>query len=318
MAKYEDQLAELKDRKLTMNLNNLKESPLVQGSTEAKRPTRWWVAALITVIVGIFILSVVVSLLVGMVYNPPPNSIGAQLIETIIMLVTFLAAAAWVRFKEGRAVSSLGFRGSGALRRFVVGVAIGAGLLAISVLLLITLGQYEMSPPVEGGLGGAAALLPALILLVAHWTVQSSTEETLMRGYLVQTNALQLPGWLAILIPGIIFALLHITDTGFSEPISIINIIFFALLVSFVALRQGSLWMACGIHTGWNWCQGNIFGVPVSGHQWDTGVFHFVPVETAAHFLSGGDFGPENSLVVTAVWGIAMVVAYLYFRRPAP
>ncbi|MCB0097199.1 MAG: CPBP family intramembrane metalloprotease, partial [Caldilineaceae bacterium] len=297
-----------------MKLNNLKESPLVQGATEAKRPTRWWVAILFTVIVCILILGTAVSLLVGLVYDPPPNSIGAQLIETAMMLVTFLAVAAWVRFKEGRPVNSLGFRGSGALRRFVIGVAIGAGLLTVSVLLIIALGQYEMAPPVEGGLAGIAALLPALILLVAHWTVQSSTEETLMRGFLVQTNALQMPGWLAILIPGIIFSLLHISGTGFSEPISIINILFFALFTSFIALRQGSLWMVCGIHTGWNWCQGNLFGVPVSGHQWDTGVFHFVPTETAAHALSGGDFGPENSLVVTIVWGIAMVVAYLYFR----
>lgn len=299
-----------------MNLNNLKESPLVQGAIEAKRPTSWWVAILFVVIVCIFILGAAVTLLVQLFYSPPPNSIGGQLIETMIMLVTFLVAATWVRFKEGRPVSSLGFRGSGALRRFVIGVVIGAGLLALSVLLIIGLGQYEMAPPVAGGLGGMAALLPALILLVAHWTVQSSTEETLMRGYLVQTNALQMPGWLAILIPGIIFSLLHISGTGLSEPISIINILFFAIFTSFVALRQGSLWMVCGIHTGWNWCQGNIFGVPVSDHQWDTGVFHFVPTETASHALSGGDFGPENSLVVTVVWGITMIVAYLYFRRP--
>ena len=82
----------------------------MQGATEAKRPTRWWVAVLFAVIVCIFIVSAVVSLLVGLVYNPSPNSIGAQLIETILMLASFLAVAAWVRFKEGRPVSSLGFR----------------------------------------------------------------------------------------------------------------------------------------------------------------------------------------------------------------
>ena len=58
-----------------MKLNNLKESPLVQGATEAKRPTRWWVAILFTVIVCILILGTAVSLLVGLVYDPPPNSI---------------------------------------------------------------------------------------------------------------------------------------------------------------------------------------------------------------------------------------------------
>ena len=134
-----------------------------------------------------------------------------------------------------------------------------------------------------------------------------------MRGYLTQLSALQLPGWVAVLLPAILFSLLHMTESGLSQPVSIINIIFFALLASFVALRQGSLWMVCGIHTGWNWFQGNVFGVPVSGTQWLTHVFNFVPSETSNPSLSGGAFGPENSLVVTIVWGVAMVVAYFYF-----
>jgi membrane protease YdiL (CAAX protease family) len=37
---------------------------------------------------------------------------------------------------------------------------------------------------------------------------------------------------------------------GLSEPVAIVNILLFALLASCIALRQGSLWMACGVHTG--------------------------------------------------------------------
>ena len=295
-----------------MSLNNLQESSLVQAATAAQRPTRWWLAILFAVIMAIIITSALATALVDMVVQTEEGSIGAQVKELIVFAATFLVIAAWVRFKEGRPVRSLGFIGGTGLKRFLIGLAIGAGLLTLSVLLVLMLGQYEAAAPAAGSLSGIAALLPAL-LLVLHWSIQSSTEETVMRGYLVQTNALQLPGWVAILIPAIIFSLLHMAELGLSEPVSIINIVLFALFASFVALRQGSLWMACGIHAGWNWFQGNVFGVPVSGNAFQTGVFHLAPTETATHFLSGGAFGPENSLVVTIVWGVATVMAYRYF-----
>jgi len=296
-----------------MNLNNLQESPLVQAATEAKRPTSWWLAIILTVLIAIIGISILVQeVIIKSLFDYVEHGIEAQIAETVMFAATFLAVAAWVYFKEGRPVRSLGFLGSGGLRRFLIGLAMGAGMLTFSVVLMLLLGQYERGEPVEGGLVGLAALLPAL-LLVCHWAIQSSTEETLMRGYLVQTSALQLPGWVAVLIPAVLFSSLHMLDLGLSEPVSIINIILFAVFASFIALRQGSIWMVCGIHTGWNWFQGNVFGVPVSGNQWLTHVFSFVPKEGANHFLSGGAFGPENSLVVTLVWGVATVIAYLYF-----
>ena len=135
-----------------------------------------------------------------------------------------------------------------------------------------------------------------------------------MRGYLLQTSARQLPGWLAILAPGVLFSAVHFA-TEEPLPIAGLNILIYALFVSFIALRQGSLWLACGIHTGWNWFQGNVFGLPVSGNAYNTGVFHLGPKASSSPWLGGGAFGPENSLVVTAVWGAALLLAYVYFRK---
>jgi hypothetical protein len=302
-----------------MDINNLHESALVAMATEAKRPTRWWLAYLVSVVGAIMIVGLIVTTLVDQVFPTTPGSISAQLRETAIFLGAFGALALWVRFKEGRPVRSLGFRGAGALQRFLIGVGIGAGLLTISVLMLVLLGQYR---PVEGPAGSVSGLAAAplvLLMVVAHWAIQSSTEETLMRGYQVQMGALQLPGWLAILLPGVLFSLLHMSEVGLGEPVAIVNILLFALFGSFIALRQGSLWMICGIHTGWNWFQGNVFGVPVSGiTPYLTSLFRFGPTEGAAHFVSGGNFGPEGSLVVSVVWGITTFMAYRYFASGRP
>ncbi|CAN5870427.1 hypothetical protein BH10CHL1_BH10CHL1_45970 [soil metagenome] len=295
-----------------MDLQNLQASPLVAAAKEARRPTRWWLAALFGVLVGIIVAGGLGIGIYTTYVKAPEGSIAAQIGEIFSNGASLVALWLWLRFKEVRPFSSLGFRGSDALRRFLTGLGIGAGLLTLSVLALRVLGNYQ-SVPGASGLSGWAALLP-VVLLVLMWTVQSSTEEILMRGYLVQTGALQLPGLIAILIPALIFSGLHFVTSGPKEPVAIVNIVLFALFTSFIALRQGSLWMVCGVHAGWNWFQGNVFGVPVSGNVYTTTLFPLGPTANASHLLSGGAFGVEGSLMVTIIWGISTLIAYRYFR----
>jgi len=297
-----------------VQLNNLQASPIVAWAREARRPTQWWLAYVYGIVVCIIIAGAIVSGIASSIGFNLGTSLGGQVVEGFTFLGTFLALAAWVRFKEGRPVSSLGFRGTGVLQRFAVGLGIGAGLLTLTVLILLALGQYTVVPPSPGSTVGWAALVPTLLLAII-WTVQSSTEETIMRGYFIQVGALQLPGWVAFVVPALVFSGLHLTQVGFSEPIAALNIVLFALFAGLIMLRQGSLWMACGAHTGWNWFQGNVFGLPVSGNPPpDTVVFSVAPSPSAQHWLSGGTFGPEGSLVVMVLWGVSLVLAYRYFR----
>ncbi len=47
---------------------------------------------------------------------------------------------------------------------------------------------------------------------------------------------------------------------------------------------------------------------------WDVALFRFGPTDTAQNWLSGGTFGPEGSFIVTAIWLLALMVSYYYFR----
>lgn len=295
-----------------MDGNNLRESPLVRGATETQRPTSWWLVAILVFLVGVIGVGLLVSLLYGMVIAHKPGSLAAQWLELFTNAGAVLALWLWLRFKERRLFASVGFRGGAGLRRFGIGLLIGAGMISLSLAILVVTGQYQVAAAPSRALSGSAALLPVLALGMV-WAVQSSTEETLMRGYLLQTAALQLPGWLAILFPALLFSAVHFATEGIL-PVAGVNIALFAIMASFVALRQGSLWLVCGAHTGWNWFQGNVFNVPVSGNAYTTGIFHFTPVGSAPEWASGGAFGPENSIVVTLVWGGAALLAYRYFR----
>jgi hypothetical protein len=56
----------------------------------------------------------------------------------------------------------------------------------------------------------------------------------------------------------------------------------------------GRLWLPIGIHVAWNFTQGGIFGVTVSGHP---GEGLFQGTLTGPDWLSGGAFGAEASVV---------------------
>ncbi|MEI8080306.1 MAG: CPBP family intramembrane glutamate endopeptidase, partial [Actinomycetes bacterium] len=70
-----------------------------------------------------------------------------------------------------------------------------------------------------------------------------------------------------------------------------------------------------GIHAGWNYFQGNIFGLPVSGIPEASSLFAFGPASGSTDLVTGGSFGVEASIVGTSVLLVAAIIAFLYYRR---
>lgn len=293
----------------------IRTSPLVAAASEARRPTRWWAAYAFSILVPALVVGGIVGYIAFALtgVEPGSESLPQQLVEGVVWVSTAATLALWVAVKERRPVRSLGFIGSGGLRRFGLGMAVGAGLMTVVTVLSVALGQHELVEQPET-LTGMPAVVPA-VLLVVVWVVQGSTEEMINRGYQLQVGGLQLPGWAAVLAPAALFAVVHLANEGAAYPLVTVNLLIFALFASFVALSEGSLWLVCGIHASWNWVQGNVFGLPVSGGFRDTSVIRLAEASDASTVLSGGPFGPEGGVISTVVWGIAALTAYQWYRR---
>ncbi len=288
---------------------DIRTSPLVEMANEAKRPTRWWlgwIVAILIIVVGGAGGQAVGDLVLG---SPQPDDPFYQFGEFFSFGFTLVALALWVVWKEGRGFSSVGFRGGNPVGRLALGVVIGALMMGAGVLALSVMGQYESGVSGHTNLGSDALVL--LLPLAVVFLLQASTEEAVTRGYMLQIGGLQLPGWVAIIATSVIFSVLHVG----ASPVALLNIALYAVFASFVALGQGSLWLICGIHAGWNYFQGNIFGVPVSGHSEANSLLAFGPAEGSSDLLSGGDFGVEASLVGTVLLAIALVIALVAYRR---
>jgi hypothetical protein len=289
---------------------DLRNNTIVRLADGAKKPSSWWLAWIMTVvmIVGGGIIGMIIG--TALIGDDTTNPMY-QYTELFVFGVTLLALFLWVRLKEGRSLLTVGFRGSGGVRKFLLGIAIGGAMMTLPVLVLLMVGVYEVRAS-DHAISGTAALVPILPLL-AVFAIQGSTEEAVTRGYMLQMGARQLPGWIAILGSSLLFAVVHVNF----DPFILLFLMLYAVFACFVALQQGSLWLISGIHVGWNFFQGNVFGLPVSGHPRATSLFSIGPAEGSSDLMSGGDFGVEASLTGLIVLLVALLIAWKAFRdRP--
>ncbi len=210
----------------------------------------------------------------------------------------------WAWLFERRGPAALGLNARGVLR-FVRGYLIGLACLTTVVGVIWIAGGYAVEGP--GAFGSAAvgaALLPIGVLMLG-FIVQASSEELLFRGWLMQLIASRHGLWIAVIANSALFALAHAGNIEASRELylGLANIVLFGLFISLYAVREGSLWGVCGWHAAWNWLLGLGFGLEVSG-----GAMKATPLITdltsasgAAWWLTGAGFGPEASVVTTAV-----------------
>lgn len=117
----------------------------------------------------------------------------------------------------------------------------------------------------------------------------------------------------AILANSLMFALLHLLNNGITA-LSMVNLTLFGVFASVYTLRSNSLWGICAIHSIWNFAQGIIIGIAVSGSRIDTSMFSFTPTEAGA-LINGGSFGLEGGLAVTAVLFVGIIATMLVKGR---
>lgn len=286
----------------------VQESPLVELAEGARRPSRWWLAWLIVMAIIIFVPPLGIALGNAVLDAPVRTDVSYPYVAGFGSAVTLLALAIWLRFKEGRAFATVGFRPGPGWLRLLVGFGIGAGLVTLGVVLGLLAGVYGNNQSTHT-LTGADAVLPLLPLVLLS-LFQAGCQAALVPGYLLQTSARQLPGWVAIIGTSILVAVLESLD-----PVTVLNLFLYAMFIALVSLQQGSLWLVVGIQAGWTCCQAGVFGLPIGGIAAPTALLSIGSVPGAPTLVSGGRFGLETSLLATGVLVVAVVFAYRALRR---
>lgn len=216
-----------------------------------------------------------------------PHSIAGVLLAFVIMLATIATYAGLVRVLERRDVAELAVKR--AVPEFGAGLLVGATLFALTMLALLALDRVEITMA-----GGWTALgFPLLDALIA-----AVTEEVLMRGVLFRIVEQSLGSWIALALSAAIFGALHAFNPGATVVSSVAIALEAGVLLAAVYMLTRQLWTVIGLHAGWNFTEGGLFGASVSGgdaHGMLASRFH------GPDFLTGGAFGPEASVVAVVI-----------------
>jgi uncharacterized protein len=203
----------------------------------------------------------------------------------------------------GRALTDIGLPWNHEARHnSLVGLAGGIGAALLVLCLPLLTNAAHMAPSHDPGSNWRTVLFVPVLLLCG-----AIGEEMLFHGFGFQL-LMRGFGTYAIVLPvGVLFGYLHAANPNASN-LGIANTMGFGILFGIAFLRSHDLWLPIGLHFGWNFTL-PLFGVNLSGITIKpTG--HEI-VWTAGPLWSGGDYGPEASMLTSGV----ILILFFYLQR---
>lgn len=216
-----------------------------------------------------------------------------------------LISLIYCRFSEARHISSMGVRKNKILPHYFQGILVGLAMMTAIVLISLIFGINSISlcANINFGLIG---------LYFLGFFVQGMSEEFIFRGYLMNTLGGKHHTLIAIGVSAAAFSLAHLTNPGFNL-LTFVNLAMFGGFASLYMICYDDIWGVCAIHSIWNFTQGSLYGISVSGTGNTESIFR-TKAKIDSTILSGGDFGIEGSIVTTFVLaaGIAIMLFVLH------
>lgn len=266
------------------------------GEAPRRGPRPAWVR-----LVVLLVLFVVADGVVGSIYSGVRGSVVALLIVGVLVGpvlagLVLLGYAKAVRLLERRPAGEVGRLGAVAeVRR---GTLLGIGLFAVTIAVIAVFGGYGVA-----GWGDLAAALGTLGMMCAV----AVAEEVLFRGVLFRIVEELTGTWGAMAVSAILFGGLHLVNSGATVYGALSIAIEGGLMLAAAYTTTRTLWLPIGLHLGWNFAEGGIFGTVVSGSGDHTPGLVRATVSGPA-VLSGGSFGPEASIVALLVCGTTTIL----------
>lgn len=241
------------------------------------------------------------------------NLTNAILALSTIVSLPAITLATWIarRGLDRRSFRSLGLElGVGWSRDLLVGFAIPIPLFGLIYLFELGAGWLDFQSWGWAERGVLATAVGVLLMLLAFVAV-GFYEELLFRGYYLQNLKDGINPATAVLASSAAFGLAHLGNLNASLT-STLGIFAAGLFLAFAWLRTQSLWLPIGIHIGWNFLQGPVFGFEVSGIPTPSLVRHVV---NGPELITGGAFGPEAGLLVLPAMALGAGLIWWYTRH---
>lgn len=245
---------------------------------------------------GLLNLLLVVAVIVALQLWLPKylGATGAALVA-VLCLGAYIAGAKWI---ERRTPTELSI--PHALPELSAGLLCGLVLFSAVMLILLVFRVYDPS-----GWGTMSQLARGFVLAALAGIV----EEILFRGLLFRLSAKLIGTWGALALTAALFGAAHAANRGATLGSSIAIAVEAGILLGASYSATTRLWLPIGLHVGWNFTEGSLFGMTLSGNKMASGLIG--GSLSGPRILTGGEFGPEASIIAVVV----CLAAAVYFIR---
>jgi ABC-type Na+ efflux pump permease subunit/membrane protease YdiL (CAAX protease family) len=200
-------------------------------------------------------------------------------------------------FSAGKALTSYG-------RGFLLGLTM---IVSVYLLLIVT-GQIR-----PAGLRLQIGDLGVFLAYMMMWVPQGAAEEVMMRGYMLPRIAARFGVPAGVFLSSLLFSVMHASNAGFSA-VALVNLFLIASFFALLSLMTQEIFTVCAAHTAWNFAQGNLLGMSVSGGTGAVSLLNTQYAEAATDLWTGGTFGPEGGLSVTVISVLSIMILCFYWR----
>ena len=236
-----------------------------------------------------------------------PDDITSLINYTLWALAVTLSVFLARRYLDRRTFISLGLRWNRqALLDLLFGFALAGFLMGLIYNLEWMAGWLTFKGFAWQQLPWYSVIFQSLVGLLSLGVTVSWLEELSDRGYILQNlkDGLNLP-W-ALFLSSLMFAARHLGNPN-TTWISTLGIFLAGIFLAYGWIRTRQLWISLGLHAGWNFFEGIVFGFPVSGFK----SFQLIKQTVSGpEWITGGNFGPEAGFVMILAMAIGMILIY--------
>lgn len=214
------------------------------------------------------------------------------------------------RYLDKKTILSFGLKLDGfAIKDWLYGFLLSFLMAGLIFLLLLWFGLLEFES-VNPDIVTLKFFWNFLLMFVTFCILVAWWEELVFRGYLLQNMISGMGKTWAVIISCIFYGVIHATNPN-AGIISSSIIVLFGFMRLYGYLRTSQLWLSMGMHAGWNFFQGPVFGFAASGYETESVLIHKL---NGPDWLTGGKFGPEGSIFTILIVLIAILSMYWWTR----
>lgn len=276
---------------------------------ESRLRSGWRV--LFFILPGIFVMAVVAGLV----------GFGLWRFMATAIVMTFYVWL-FVRFVDKRSFADTGMRSPAYWRtEFWLGVWMASIVMGVMFLIAWLAGWYTIVGfgwDFEGVFTFVLKFIGYLVIMLCV----GYYEELIFRGYLTlnlfeglyrgSKSDSRIPAIFSVLIISVLFGLAHANNPN-ATSLGVINVAMAGIMLGIPYLATGRLGLSVGIHFAWNFVQGGILGVPVSGTTFEYSIFQ--TIDTGIPLFSGGAFGFEGGLMGSFGILLILIFTFIYLKK---